>query len=98
MAKFNPFSSVTKEEQEAKEKSILESLRKMKELKDAARACLKLDEFKIYQERVSIAEAVLVGVMLKIDMFDPKELWRLQALQSELRAIRSILSIEKDAK
>lgn len=98
MAKFNPFASVTKEEQEAKEKKVIEALKALQELKDAARACIKLEEFKVYSAKARKMDETLTEVLLKIDMFDPAQLWKLQALQSELRAIRAIMTIEKDAK
>ena len=98
MAKFNPFAPLSKAEQEAKEKAIIEAAKKLQALKDAARACLKLEQFAQYQEKLVNAEQALTSLTITIDMFDPKELWKLQSLQSELRAIRGILTVERDAK
>ncbi len=98
MMRKNPFAPLTKQEQEAKEQKIIEALAKSKELKEAARACLKHELFAIYEKKRAAYEAALISVIKCIDMRNPEELWKLQALQSELNAICSIMSVEKDAK
>ena len=98
MAKFSPFASVTKEEQAKKEAALVESVKKIQELKDAARACLKLEAFRVYDEKRQKMDEALTNLTLVIDMLDQAQLWKLQALQSELKAIRGIMSITKDAK
>lgn len=100
MAKFNPFQSMTKEEQEAKEKAVLESIKKIQEVKDAARACLKLPEFKIYVERYQRAEAVLVKTLVNLDEADPmKKVLLVTELQAKLKVLGSLMAdIQKDAK
>jgi hypothetical protein len=98
MGKFNPFAPLSKEDKERKEKEVADAVKKLQMVKDAARVCLKLEQFAIYKEKLEKAEQTLTDLTLVIDMQDPKELWKLQSLQSELRAIRGIMTVEKDAR
>jgi len=98
MVKFNPFAPVSREDRERKAKEVADAVKKLQMVKDSARACLRLEQFAIYQEKMAKAEQALTALTLVIDMQDPKELWKLQSLQSELRAIRDIMTVEKDAR
>jgi len=100
MAKFNPFQSMTKAEQEEKERNIVEAVKKMQEVKDAARACFKLPEFKMYVERYQKAEAILVKALVGCDEADPmKKVLLVTELQAKLKVLGSLMAdISKDMK
>jgi hypothetical protein len=100
MAKFNPFRSLTKEEQESKEKAVIEAVKRIQEVKDAARACLKLPEFQSYVERYKKAEAVLVKVLIDLDSPDPvQKALLVTELQAKLKILGSLMAdVTKDAK
>jgi hypothetical protein len=100
MGKFNPFQSMTKEEQEAKEKSVLETAKKIQEVRIAAQACLKLPEFLVYVDRYKKAEAVLVKTLIGLEEADPmKKVLLVTELQAKLKILGSLMAdVTKDAK
>ena len=98
MAKFNPFQNPTKEQVESKEKAVAEAAKRLQALKTAAAECLKHEQFSVYSEKLKRTEEELVRLFLAIDTLDPVQLWKVQSLQSELRAIRGVMSIVGDAR
>lgn len=103
MAKFDSvfsFKNLSKEERDAREASAKEAIKRIQEVKEAARACLKLPEFASYVERYQKAEAILVKELLETDDADPvRKAMAVTELQAKLKMLRSLMvDVTRDAK